>query len=1233
VPALPRIDPAPMQRLWRADERECLPPLIAAAELPPARAARALQRARWLIEGARQERGSVAALTRQLALDSPAGIALLTLAEALLRVPDAVTADRLIRDQLAGLDRGGGVRGALAGALRLAAATTRAAGRADPRRAAVPLLRHIVRWALTRLGGQFIFGQSIEAALERARRGSRAGYRYSFDMLGEAALTDADARGYYGDYERAIRAVGVANALGSIAASSVSVKLSALHPRYGYAQRAPLMQQLMPRLRALALLAQRYRTALTIDAEEADRLEPSLELLEALMTEPALAGWAGLGVAVQAYQKRAPAVIDYLAALAARHRQPLSVRLVKGAYWDLEIKLAQQEGLAGYPVYTRKCYTDVAYLACARRLLAARAHLRPQFATHNAQTVAHIIELAQMQSAGPGPGIGANAGAGVHAGAADLGLEFQCLYGMGAALYRRLSRLPGGSPPVRIYAPVGAHAALLPYLMRRLLENGAGNSFVHRAMRAPAEALATDPVPIAARLAGAPHPRIRLPCELFLPERRNSAGIDLADAQQRGRLRAAIEHSRRAPIEVGPMLAVEDAAAAPASPGAPAAPYPRSASRAAHAAEAQREIRNPADRNELIGMLRPADEYEVDAALAAAVQGACAWAASAINSRAAVLEHAADLYEQNMEALVAVVVREAGRTLANAIGEVREAVDHLRYYAARIRAEFDAATHVPLGVVACISPWNFPLAIFTGQVAAALAAGNAVLAKPAEQTGAVASLAVRLLRSAGVPSQVLQLLPGAGERIGMQLVSDARIGGVVFTGSTGTARAIARALAERPPVPLIAETGGQNAMIVDSSALPEQVVADVLRSAFDSAGQRCSSLRVLCLQHEIAGPILRMLEGAMRQLRVGDPARISTDVGPLIDERACERIRSHLQRLRGSIRCQAALTGECARGVFLAPTLVQLESIAQLPGEVFGPVLHVVRFERRRLGELLDDIDATGYGLTLGIASRVASTVEQILERARAGNVYVNRNMIGAVVGVQPFGGCGLSGTGPKSGGPLYLHGMLRRSPGPRWSAPRPVPEALRVLIDWLSRQGGGLQAAQREQLRQRAEGYAQRTLAGARLRLDGYVGESNELRLRPRGLLRATARTATALLDQLAAALASGNTLCSDHADLAAGLEGVLPIRLHGCLRRDAGECQAVLVDAAEAAEHASWLQRLRRELAAAEGPIVPTVIADPLDGYPLHHLLTEQTITVNTAAVGGDAQLLALADEEAGG
>jgi RHH-type transcriptional regulator, proline utilization regulon repressor / proline dehydrogenase / delta 1-pyrroline-5-carboxylate dehydrogenase len=1259
-----------MQALWREPEACCVPPLIAAARLSAEQAQRAGALAARLIGEARRHAGvrvAPAALLRALALDSQTGVVLLSLAEALLRVPDDASADELIHDQLLRLGEGAGDASTppvLRRALRLAArlggpATTDAPGGAYRcplsllRRPTRALLRASMRAAVRWIGGQFVFATDIATAIRRAR-GGPAGWRYSFDMLGEAALTAAHAERYREAYAHAIRAVGAAAAGG--AAAGVSVKLSALHPRYGYAQRGRILHELLPRLLELARLAQRHGVALTIDAEESDRLDLSLDLIDALTRDAALRDWSGLGVAVQAYQKRAPAVIDYLSALAAARAHPLRVRLVKGAYWDLEIKAAQIEGLSGYPVYTRKLHTDVAYLACARRIL-QDAHLSAQFATHNARTIADVLGLAaDERCADPPPTEAARADA--RGAEPARPLEFQCLHGMGGGLYRHLTRLParsaGVAPTICVYAPVGERRDLLPYLMRRLLENGAGNSFVHRATRASVSSLSADPVAAAALLGGAPHADIREPGELFAPERRNSSGLDLESDAVRARLALALEQSRQSLLEVRAVL------------GAPAA------SHSGHGSAHTYEIRNPANRAERIGVVQEADAGAVEAALAASVRGAREWAGTAPQRRAQLLEEAAGRFEQHCPALIALIVREAGRTLADAIGEVREAIDALRYYAAQIREPIDPAAQVPpvppvpLGTVLCISPWNFPLAIFTGQIGAALAAGNAVLAKPAEQSTATASLAVQLLLEGGMPAAALQLLPGDGARVGMRMVADERVRGVLFTGSTATARAIARTLAGRSPVPLIAETGGQNAMIVDSSALPEQVVADALRSAFDSAGQRCSSLRVLCLQEEIASPVLEMLQGAMQELRVGDPARLETDIGPLIDEPARERIEAHVQSLRERLLCRVPLPASCERGVFFAPVLLRIDSVRELTGEVFGPVLHVLRFRRERLPELIDDINATGYGLTLGIASRIPGTIEAITQRARVGNVYVNRNMIGAVIGVQPFGGQGLSGTGPKAGGPLYLQALLARSAGPQWpprgasgQPPVGMPAALRELIDWLKGACRLIGESERAWLRLRAEDYGRRTLLGARAALRGYVGESNELRLRARGRLCATARTLPALIEQLAAALATGNTLevgrSGPAATQATTLLAALPPTLRDqlCLADqgtaggpaggpagDTDHAQAVLVDAGDAIAEAAadpaadthWLEALRVALASREGPIVPWVIGHADYGYPLERLLVEQTVTINTAAMGGDAQLLSLREDEGG-
>ncbi|MFO0336160.1 MAG: bifunctional proline dehydrogenase/L-glutamate gamma-semialdehyde dehydrogenase PutA, partial [Pseudomonadota bacterium] len=756
-----------------------------------------------------------------------------------------------------------------------------------------------------------------------------------------------------------------------------------------------VLAELGPRLNSLARRAAGVGIPLTVDAEEADRLEISLELLDGLLSDPALDGWDGLGLAVQAYQKRGPDVIRWLASRAAATRRRLNVRLVKGAYWDSEIKRAQERGLPGYPVYTRKVNTDVAYLACARLLLDAGDRIYPQFATHNAHTVATILETARGRP-----------------------FEFQRLHGMGEELYGVVTDPAGGGAPCRVYAPVGSHEDLLPYLVRRLLENGANTSFVNRSVdaRLPAAEIAADPVAAVEALAVVAHPRIPLPPRLYGEERPNSAGANLADGRELEALARACAAALPAPRAAGPLVGGRDGEG--------------------HGSAI--EIRSPAERTRLVGWVREAGDADVERALASAHAAFPAWDRTPAADRAATLERAADAFEARRAELVALCVREAGKSIPDSIAEVREAVDFLRYYAAETRAKFAHGTRLPgptgesnelwlrgRGVFACISPWNFPLAIFTGQVAAALAAGNAVIAKPAEQTPLVAHAAVRLLLDAGVPPEVLHFLPGDGLRVGARLVADPRLAGVAFTGSTATAHAIARTLAGRdgPIATLIAETGGQNAMIVDSSALPEQVVNDAVLSGFNSAGQRCSALRVLCLQEEIAPRVMELLAGAMDELAIGDPAWLATDVGPVIDAEALATLESHA----ASIVRGARWSHRCARpsglpdGYYFPPLAVEIDRLDVLEREVFGPVVHVLRWRARDLDALLDAIAGTRYGLTLGLHTRLDSTVERVRSRARVGNVYVNRNMIGAVVGVQPFGGFGLSGTGPKAGGPHYL--------------------------------------------------------------------------------------------------------------------------------------------------------------------------------------------------------------------
>jgi len=999
----------------RIDESEAVASILAAAALPTEMRDRIADQARALVAAVRRERlgkGGIDAFLHEYALSSPEGIALLCLAEALLRVPDAETVDRLIRDKIgeanweSHLGRSDSIFvNASTWALMLtgrllhaepAAHDLRGALRRLVARSGEPLVRQAVTAAMRILGHQFVIGRTIEEAIERAAEPERHGYRHSYDMLGEAARTAADAARYFSAYDNAIAAIGRSAARRDIAeAPGISIKLSALHPRYEMAQRDRVLRELSPRLLELACHARQARIGFTIDAEEADRLELSLDLVEELVLAPDLAGWNGLGLAVQAYQKRALPVIDWLADLARRSDRQLMVRLVKGAYWDSEIKRAQERGLEGYPVYTRKVATDVSYLACAGRLLAHGAALYPQFATHNAHTVAAVLEMAGNRR----------------------DYEFQRLHGMGEALYEQIVGPEHLDRPCRIYAPVGSHEDLLPYLVRRLLENGANTSFVNRIVddRQPIDEIIADPIARLAQLPVKPHPRIPLPRDLYGPERENARGLDLNDPAVLTALREGLAAALRRPWKAAPIIAgIEQTGA-----GEP--------------------VLDPSDRRRRIGEVVAASPPAVDRALARATRSAPMWDSTPAGERAARLEAAADLYESRMAELMALIVREGGRTIPDALSELREAVDYLRYYAVRARADFAGPAPLPgpagerneielrgRGVFACISPWNFPLAIFTGQIAAALAAGNAVIAKPAEQTPLIAAAAVRLLHEAGVPGDVLHLLPGTGEAVGAPLVADPRIAGIVFTGSTETARRINLVLAQRPGpiVPFIAETGGQNAMIVDSSALAEQVVADVLASAFDSAGQRCSAARLLYIQADIADRLLAMLAGAMAELAIGDPALIATDVGPVIDAAAQQVLEHHAARMEreGRLIYRCALPSSTEHGTYFAPQAFEIDSAARLDGEVFGPILHVMRWQADRLGQVLDEIAASGYGLTLGIHSRIDETVRHILGRLKVGNSYVNRSMIGAVVGVQPFGGEGLSGTGPKAGGPRYLH-------------------------------------------------------------------------------------------------------------------------------------------------------------------------------------------------------------------
>ena len=1155
-----------------------MPPLIEAARLPEALNTPVRELTMRLVRQLRAERSrasGVDALMQEFSLSSQEGVALMCLAEALLRIPDADNRDRLIRDKLGGADWRSHLGaspslfvnaaswGLLITGKLVGTSSERGLGSAITRllaRSGEPVIRAGLDLAMRLLGRQFVLGQNIAEALDHGRPMEAKGFRYSFDMLGEAAMTAADAHHYTEQYRSAIEAIGAANkGRGVHAGAGISVKLSALHPRYSFAQPGRLMEEIYPRLLALAQQAARHDIGFNIDAEEADRLEPSLDLLAALAADPSLGGWQGLGFVIQAYQKRAPAVIRHVIALARAHRRRIMIRLVKGAYWDSEIKRAQMDGLDGYPVFTRKPYTDVSYLACAKILLEARADVFPQFATHNAQTLSAVYHLAGEDFR-------------------EGDWEFQCLHGMGEGLYSQVVGAANLGRPCRIYAPVGSHETLLAYLVRRLLENGANTSFVHRLVDddVPIEALAEDPVEEASRLGGAPHPKVTLPMEMFGAERRNSAGYDLSSPPALRAMQAAIAGSRAQCFTAG-------------DPAWPARP-----------------MLNPADHRDVVGEVREAPADAVPEALTRAQAAFEGWAARSAGDRAALLDRAADLFETRRDTLVPLAVREAGKTMANAIGELREAVDFLRYYAARARE----TEGTPLGVVVCISPWNFPLAIFAGQVAAALAVGNVVIAKPAEQTPLIAAEAVRLLQEAGVPQSALQLLPGDGATIGGGLVADPRCQGVVFTGSTEVARLLQRTLAARGDIPLIAETGGQNAMIVDSSALPEQVVGDVLASAFDSAGQRCSALRVLCLQREIAPRVIEMLEGAMAELSLGDPSRIEMDVGPVIDAEAEAGLRDHLARRPA--RFALPLRGNSVHGSFIPPSLIEIGAIAELGREVFGPVLHVLRFERDELGALVEALNATGYGLTLGVHSRIDETIDFVTSRAHVGNAYVNRNIIGAVVGVQPFGGEGLSGTGPKAGGPLYLRRLMRGGAVPRLEGIR--DEGAMVLLDRL---------ASLPEAAPWAGLFADFRAASplpVTLTLPGPVGETNTLRFAGRGRVLILAEEMSGLMTGLGAALATGNGAIAPASPMLDRLNALLPAELRIMAVEDwpSADCAAVLVFAPfDVAE-------VRKTFALRDGPLVAVI--DRVEPATLMRLVAERTLTVNEAAAGGNAELMTI-------
>ncbi len=1219
-----------MRESWLADERQAVLRLIEVMDFDAQTRARIEHQAVELVGEMRRAKqpGVMEIFLAEYGLSTREGIALMCMAEALLRVPDNLTIDALIQDKIAPADwsqhlghSGSPLVNASTWALLL---TGKVISEEDAtswdlvstmrqmiKRVGDPVIRTAVAQSMRVLGHQFVLGRTINEAVQRAENLQAKGYSYSYDMLGEAARTEEDARQYFLSYSSAIMALSE-HCSGSDVRSNpgISVKLSALHERYEFNQAEHCVPELVSRICSLALLAKNAGMGFNIDAEEANRLDISLDIIEAVLANPDLKGWRGFGVVVQAYSPRALYVIDWLYAIAERLDRKIMVRLVKGAYWDTEIKVAQEQGFSGYPVFTRKLNTDISYLACARRLFQLTDRIYPQFATHNAHSVAGVLELA---------------------GDFD-DFEFQRLHGMGELLHELLRKSVGKR--CRIYAPVGVHEDLLAYLVRRLLENGANSSFVNQVLdeSVPATLLVRDPVDQCSALDQIPNPFITVPAQLFAPQRQNSSGWNLANPLVLAKLTTARAEFQTSQWSAGPMLG------------------------AVTIKGQTTQITNPANRDDVVGDVIETTPEQCREALDIALTANTRWRSRAASERGDCLLRIADLYEQHAPELIALVCREAGKTVFDGISEVREAVDFCRYYSTQI-------AHVSgpgRGVFVCISPWNFPLAIFTGQIAAALVTGNSVIAKPAEQTPLIAARAVTLMHQAGIPVEVLQLLPGDGPSVGALLVGDSRIAGVCFTGSTQTAQAIHRAMAAtgNPRAPLIAETGGLNAMIVDSSALPEQAVRDIVVSAFQSAGQRCSALRVLCVQEDVADRILEMLKGAMDALRIGDPWDLDTDVGPVIDAPARDDIEQHCAAFESQCIHQLEVPNTLAqRGCFVAPAAFALDGIDQLEREIFGPVLHVVRYSASQLEALVDTINARNFGLTLGIHTRVDNRVQMICDRARVGNIYVNRNQIGAAVGSQPFGGEGLSGTGPKAGGPHYLHRfvsdggeqpLLQSSVDGRLENNTDVDAFNQRLKAAAQLQPEWSRHPQRAQVLRKALAHCSPEVTKSvqqvldvlpefspePVDLPGPTGESNRLSVHGRGVFLCTS-AGLAGIALTSAALLAGNALVLEGGDgadstqkefvqalIKSGLEpGLIQffpgrVSLEGI--RQAKALAGVLHQLGDPGE-----REIRQALADRSG-LIASIISDAADYTAL---CIERSLCIDTTASGGNAQLLASA------
>ncbi|SPL70478.1 trifunctional transcriptional regulator/proline dehydrogenase/L-glutamate gamma-semialdehyde dehydrogenase [Acinetobacter stercoris] len=1216
---------------WRRPEPECVERLLAHVDIPDEINHKIHDLAFNLAHSLREQKGSsgkagiVQGLLQEFSLSSQEGIALMCLAEALLRIPDTATRDLLIRDKInqgnwkehLGQSNLMFVNAAawglmLTGKLMETPKQNSLSGMLTSllARSGRGIIRKAVDVAMRMMGEQFVTGETIEEALNHAKVLEDKGFRYSYDMLGEAALTEHDADRYFEDYTQAIHAIGKASQDKDVYdGPGISIKLSALHPRYVRAQTALVHEELYPKILNLAILAKNYNIGLNIDAEESERLELSLELLERLCFEPELDNWKGIGFVIQAYQKRCFYVVDYVVDLAKRSQKRLMIRLVKGAYWDSEIKKAQIDGMTDYPVFTRKVHTDLSYIACAKKLLAAPDQIYPQFATHNAQTLATIYQLANPEK--------------YYAGQ----YEFQCLHGMGEPLYQQVVGHKSENKlgiPCRIYAPVGNHETLLAYLVRRLLENGANTSFVNRIAdkTLDIEDLIENPVQEILETSqkegtvGEKHPSIPLPIDLYQVVRENSQGLDLANDRVLSELNQHVQGLSENIWHSQPLLNNFD-----------------DTSLNETAAQA---IHNPSNLSDIVGYVYEAEPKHIDLALNNAQEAFESWNNTDKSIRAGILLKAANIMESRMLNLMVLLCRESGKTYSNAIAEVREAVDFLKYYSAQLQAIPTSQTLQALGTVLCISPWNFPLAIFTGQISAALLAGNTVIAKPAEQTPLIAAEAVNILWKAGIPKSVLQLLPGRGETVGAALSQDERVQAVMFTGSTAVAKILQKTLAERigahgNTIPLIAETGGQNAMIVDSSALTEQAVLDIVSSAFDSAGQRCSALRLLCVQEDNAATLIKMLKGAMQQLIVGNPLYLKTDIGPVIDDEAKANIDQHITMMQSKGYTVSQLSRnetdpQVKYGTFVAPTLIELPNLNDLQKEIFGPVLHVITYKYGELDTLLTQINAKGYGLTMGLHTRIDETIQYVTEHAEVGNLYINRNIVGAVVGVQPFGGEGLSGTGPKAGGPLYLHKLMH---GTKSIELQPFG-TLQKLAD----------INPKNELLEKFEGWAKKYFPQVKFetyqnnpvglyQLPTPTGETNHYAVLARATTLCIAVHDVEYLKQLHAVYSVQST----PAVLA---ENQFILKYLDSMPEDLKQSFKVVPNVHDGKfdvvlHHGDTLslQALQKTIAERDGAIIGIYhLQDENEDISLERLVFERAISTNTAAAGGNASLMTLAD-----